>query len=1174
MSATKFIAELERRRVLSDRLMARLRQSLAGYDRPLSAEELANFLVQKKHLSQDQANSVLAGLTQSGVNLVEEDANAVDTTSESSIFSSQIMGGVNQFAPMPEAEEEEVEEAAADDDEIQLAPIQEELELDAPAPRRVTEDEDLPILRVATNAEDPLIESMPEPPGPGARTNLIDEEPNLETKRSPGAHRKTTLGRGKKSDTKDDKKKAKPSKRKKTWDSPLILIGGGGLTLLLLVGGTVYWLLTRQSGDHMLEQADAALKAGNYPQAVEQFENYLRDFPRHPLHSLARVQLAMVRIRQPTEGGDFAGAINAATNELKAVEDEESFKDEYGEIAALLPQIAVGAATNAEKADPTSEDSKKFVDIANQAVALYNNAAYVPKSLRDEAKLANISDTLERVARRQQTHLALDAGLKAMAQAIADKKPVAAYAAHLKLVKEHPELAGDKTLIAAIQKTTAAEQAAIRFVNEEKAAETTERPTPWRAALAVANRRVKPPSPIAGVSGTTCVNINGAVYGLDAASGRLLWRRYIGFGSNAPPVAIENDVIVADAAHHELERLDAATGRLVWRTSIGEPFAEIAIAHNRAFVPTTSGRLYVIDVKSGARTGYVQFPQPLTVAATIDRQKTRFYLPGEQGSVYTVSLADLKCIGVNHLGHAPGSIRVPAAAAMDKVAIIENDGVETCRFRLLSIDDKGALGKQVADRRLNGLAASTPIVTGRGMIIATDRGQIDAYDIATGTGANALTLVATRDATDRQPLVRYVAVTGRNVWIADNRLSKYSIVATGNRLPVEEIESNFSGDTFNHPLATIGDVLIHVRRPKNRAGFVVAASDIKQGRTLWETDVAMPLAGPPVVDAAANALVVASADGYVFRFDEAAMRSRVQNEAAPSELMPAEHPPLTSAIDLGQGRIAFCPVGSNRLLLYNPAQGGLAKWLQLEGTLASAVTPLGQGVVVPLKIGQVFYLGSADGARLATPFQPKLEPGAVLEYKPAVAIGTDGRQFVVTDGRDKMYVVTLADQPQPHLEEVKQADVGPRPIDAPLVVLGDTAVAIAGGTHILRFKLPTLETSGEMALPAPLEEGPYPLGDGVLLTTADGKLISLSATGDVKWQAPTEHGPLAGPPLALADGFLLTYRKGMIERRSLTDGKPVATANVEQPLATAPVSFLQHLIVTMNDGTLLVVDKP
>jgi hypothetical protein len=300
----------------------------------------------------------------------------------------------------------------------------------------------------------------------------------------------------------------------------------------------------------------------------------------------------------------------------------------------------------------------------------------------------------------------------------------------------------------------------------------------------------------------------------------------------------------------------------------------------------------------------------------------------------------------------------------------------------------------------------------------------------------------------------------------------------------------------------------------------------------------------------------------------------VQDEAAPAELMPADHPPLTAAIDLGQGRVAFSSSNSDRLLLYSPTQPIAAKWLQLEGALASAPTPIGPGFVVPLKLGQVFYLNSTDGARLAMPFQPRLEPQATLEYKPAVAVGNDGRQFVITDGRQKVYLVALVDKPQPHLEEVKQGDVGPHPIESPLVVLGDSALAVAGGTHLLRFKIPTMETAGETNLPAPLEAGPFRMGDSLLLTTADDKLVALSATGEVKWQVPIQQGPLAGPPLVLPDGILVAYRKGIIERRSATDGKPLATLNVEQPLATGPIAFVQHLIATAADGTLLVVDKP
>lgn len=1180
MTSEDFIVELERRRLLSDRLLGKLRELLAGYDQPYTPEELADFLVQKKHLTRDQADSILQSIAGSGVNLFQASAADLDDDpfAGSSIFGSR--------PPSANEKHSEPLRVTDEDDEYRLAPLDDDG--DAPPRSSVFSDEDLPILSVVPAKEEPLsgwTSQTPSAilPNPEAEeilepTNVVEQRPLTEelltTPTAPTARRTTSLSRGKKRDKdKEDKKKSKPSKRKKTWDSPLILIGGGGLTLLLLVGVTVWWLLTRETGNNVLAQADAALKAGAYAQAIEQYEAYLRDFPRHPEHSLGRVQLAMVRIRQPTEAGDFAAAATMAENELKAVEDEEAFKDTHGEIAALLPQIAQGAANSAEKANPTSEDATKFANVATQAVALYNNAAYVPKSQRDEAKLADIQDTLDRAARRQKSHIALSDGLKAMQQAVAAGKPDDAYAAHRKLLIEHPELTGDKSLAEAIQKTTAAEQAAIKFVKEPKPAETTEHPTPWRAALAVANRRVKPTAPPRGVSGTACIHAGGAVYGLDAASGRLLWRRHVGFGATAPPISIDDDVIVTDSTRNELQRLDGNTGRLIWRQSFGEPFGEMMVTGDHGFVPTKSSRLYAIEVKSGAIMGYLKFAQPLTVAPTIDRQKTRIYAPGDQAVLYTISLTEMKCTGVNYLGHAPGSIRVPLTAVMDKVALIENDGVETSHLRLMGLDDKGAIGKQLADRRLIGLAASPPIVTGRGMVVATDRGQIEAYDVATGKAANPLSLVATREATGG-PLVRFIVANTRNVWVADTQLTKYSIMPTDNRLPVEEIENKFAGSTFDHPLLAFGDALISVRRPKDRGGYVVALSDTTQGRPLWETDLAMPPAGAPVVDDATKALIIGTAEGNVFRFDEAALRSRVQDEAAATELAPASHPPLTSAINLGQGRVAFSAANSNAVLLYNPTQPTPAKWLQLDGPLASAPTPLGPGFVVPLKLGQVFYLKSADGARLATPFQPRLEPQVTLEYKPAVAVGNDGRQFVITDGRQKVYLVALNDKPTPHLEEVKQGDVGPHSIESPLVVLGDSALAVAGGTHLLRFKIPKMETAGEVNLPAPLEAGPYPMGDLLLITTADEKLLALSAAGEVKWQGPLQYGPLAGPPLVLPDGILLTYRKGIIERRSATDGKPLATLNIEQPLATGPVAFMQHVVATAADGSILVVDKP
>src|SRR4051812_26860748 len=121
MSAKSFIAELERRRFLSDRLMARLRDSLEGRQQPLSADKLASFLVEKKQLTDEQAREVLNGLSQSGVNLVEED-DAIEATEASSIFNSRITGpGQTKSGVLPPPED-----AQEDDDEIQLAPLDED----------------------------------------------------------------------------------------------------------------------------------------------------------------------------------------------------------------------------------------------------------------------------------------------------------------------------------------------------------------------------------------------------------------------------------------------------------------------------------------------------------------------------------------------------------------------------------------------------------------------------------------------------------------------------------------------------------------------------------------------------------------------------------------------------------------------------------------------------------------------------------------------------------------------------------------------------------------------------------------------------------------------------------------------------------------------------------------
>ena len=1205
MSVEKLIDELEQRSWLSERVMTKLRATVANSHRPVSATSLAKFLVEKRHLSRQQAHEALEAAKSDGAvaepassSAVAKDGDgfaAADTVKvQSSIEERQFQQidasqmrdtdedyeGSSIFAPMITSPAEP--EPSDDDQELTLAPVEEDL---------IEEDQlgvDQQVVgkqRSAPPTEEglativePLVEevvSQPEPPRrrsreiatPPANFDALDEVPAADNERA-----KKRL-----------KKKPKRGKKQNRWDSPLILLGGGGLALMLLAGGTVWWLMTRESGDQQLAAARAAVNSGAYSQAIEQYRMFLEGSPRHPEHSAARVQLALVQIRQATEAASFPAALELAEGELKEIEDEEDFDEAHAELAALLPQIALGLAKKAEDAGPGATQAEEFAAQAENALALSSNLNYVPKSLRNEAKLTEVRETLERTRRRQETHRALQEALAAMHQAVDGGDARTSYTVHAKLLREYPQLADDSALEEAIQKTTAADRAATQFVDERQAAETSERPTPWIAALAVAYR----PNAATGrsnagngaaaalnVKDAVCVRVEGAVYGLEAATGRLLWRRHVGFGSSAAPLRLQRDVLVADGTRHELLRLDSTTGRLIWRQSLGEPFAQPLAVGERAFVAGQSGRLYVIDLKSGERAGYIQFAQPLSVPPVADPQQQHLYAVGLQAGLYTISLADLSCRAVRHLGHSEGGIAVPPVIVADKLAVIENFGVKTSRLRLLALDEQGSIADQSAERRLTGLAATPPIAAGRRLIVVTDRGQIEVYDVAAGKGGDVLTVVATRAASGNQPVASYLAATGRSIWIGDTQLSKYTVLPTGNRLPAEEIENNFAGATFDHPLEFFGNSIVHVRRPEGRSGAIVGASSTASGRPLWETYLATPPAGPPVVDEAAKALTVANAEGQVFRFDEAAIRSRVQDQSLDRPSLRVELPALTSAVDLGGGRAAFCALNSDQLLLYNTErQNHSVHWVKLESPLVAPVTRLADGFIAPLQIGQVFYLTATDGVQWGTPFQPRLEPRTTVAYQRAAVIEGADRRFVITDG-EKIYVVAAVDGPQPHLRAVAEADVGARPIGSSLVALGDMALGIAGDSHVLRFTLPSLEPAGETQLAAPLVWGPFPTGDGALLATADEHLVLVTASGEIAWRVPLEHGELAGEPLVDGDSVLLAYRQGFLERRAMSDGSSAPAVDVELSLAAGPVLFLKRLVLTAHDGTLLVVDQP
>ena len=414
------------------------------------------------------------------------------------------------------------------------------------------------------------------------------------------------------------------------------------------------------------------------------------------------------------------------------------------------------------------------------------------------------------------------------------------------------------------------------------------------------------------------VRVDGAVYALDAAEGRLLWREFVGLGANLPPVGLpDGDLLVVDALHHELLRLQAETGELVWRQSFEGPILPPVLADRRLLVTERSGKLHVLEAASGESLGYVQFDQPLPMPPAVAPRGHRFYVVGDHSSIYTLSSDDYACLGVFFLGHASGSVAVPPVTVLNKVVVAENSGLETSNLHVLARTDDERIATTDTSRRLQGLVSTPLLVAGRRLVALTTMGQVTVYEVGSSPGEQSLTQIATRDAESGPPIARFGLLLQGHVWSAGTELNKLAILPTSNRLSVRDIDHDYGGDTFDNPLQTVGDVLVHVRRPRGQAGAIVAAMNTSSGKAFWETELAVPLAGTPAIGDVGTRITAVTATGAAYVFDRKAMSERIQDESERLGAGPTL-PPLLESADLGQGRLALSSAGAKLILHFRP----------------------------------------------------------------------------------------------------------------------------------------------------------------------------------------------------------------------------------------------------------------
>lgn len=1192
-SAEEFLAVLERRDLLPAGLLEGLRRQVAQAKKPVTAAAVAKRLIEAGHLTPALAKRLLsAGSAEVAKGPAAPPSPQAPASQEEDLtlapLEEEKARTKSRETHTPPTEETPTPPVAPPpqqprpEDEFELAPLEEEPPAKRPrkpaVPRPAAKEPSTPTAppdRSLVEEELSALDRESAAAEAGPFEGLMDEsqaDPAAGSLLAPAPRRRGLRGLF-----------ARPKKvagKTSVWESSLMLVSGGVLLALLILLAVLYFALTWQTGNQALKLANDEYVAGNYTQAVYKYDQYLKRFRDHSGASLARVRRGLCLLRQATAKGatDWGEALRTAERVVPQIATETDFKEAHGELAAILPAIAKGLTDQAhEKTDP------ELVERAKRALALTNK--YVPGSLRPHGKLAEVEATLGLTEHDIARGRELREAIAAMKQAASKGNTRDAYRIRRDLLKRYPRVVGDEGLEEALLEVSRAQRAAVKLVQEHRPPAAQSPQTPL-SSLALARRITSRQAP--GVEGhVVLAAAAGAAYGLDASTGRVLWRRFLGFdgdshGPGFPPTPVSAqpgaDALLVAPSGNEVVRVAAAgptAGEPIWRHAVGEPFdAHPVIAEDRLMVATRAGRIVLIDLATGDSAGYIHLPQPLRVAPTVDTRRSLIFQVADHSNLFVLGLADGRCLQVFYIGHEADSITAPPVVVDGLLILVENDSLRDSVLRVVSVEEgEQGLGlNRLQQIRLRGHVDSRPVVADRRMLVATDAGAVYVFEIDSSDAKMPLRTVAESTVGEQENLIRFCWMQGSQFWITDTQLIKYEILASHKRLVRKQSADEDSA--FLQPLVAIGQTLFHVRRKLGMPGIVVSAVDMDELTHCWETYLGAPLATEPIVDGAGRITAVTSIGG-LFEIDAAARGSDVLDQPT-AALQPDQlQQPVTDVVRLGDGVLALATGrGAKRIAVFLPGQQPeqLVRWM-LPAPLESSPIGFRGGLLAPSQAGLVFLVDPRTGQSLSEPFQPRLESGMQLPWRRPAAAGQQAA--VLTDGRSKVYHVTVQAAPKAHLAAVHEAEVSD-PIVSPVAVAGQVAYAVDARGTVVAFQLPELARSNVAALSGACVWGPQRVGDHVMLSDAGGQLFCLDADGKPRWAQPAvlSYGPLAGAPLALEDHYILAASSGAVWRIEADSGKEVGKIDAFRPLGTGPAPLDAHLVVGGHDGTLYEVEQP
>ena len=933
----------------------------------------------------------------------------------------------------------------------------------------------------------------------------------------------------------------------------------------------------------MFQHARGLYEQGSYQSAINAFDDYIEAAPGHKFIKEAKARRVQSVLAASFEAEQWEETlIRARTRLAEYAEDEdvdmEKIRDDLG---VMLPRSLAELTTVMVKDTKLEAMEANLVKAKGFQKDLVDNVFYVTSSRRKVPtnkkyidRLENNIRTIEGFIKKEEDYSAALVSIKGLGE---QGQTEQAFKSFQDLTRRYGDLAVRQELRDLMMKTSEIESQLIKSADVDL--------SPTNNPLASAVKMTKVLGAIVGEpdeglkADVIPTLVDGSVYGFNAGSGEIVWRKFVGLSATIQPRLVEDNqyVLVTDAAHNELLKLETRSGGMVWRLPIGETFFEPAVTAEKMIVTTASGKLLRVDPATGQVLGSAQLPQGANTSGSISESAPLIYQAGLKSNLYAIGTEDMQCKEVFYLGHYEGSISVPPFLYNGHLIVLVNGGDYCDMFVLRPKENGMQLGPdpvQVVRRVTNGPVTRHLQRYGRWLLVVSDRGEMVILEYNQGDDVPPISKFATESFESKEGQPSFIETDGSNLWVCGTGAAYYKVKRNLGKFNLKVLKHGT--DSFVAPSVKLDDKLFHVRKRMGSGMISASLVDAETLDQIWRNDFGGELAGP-VINADGKQFAVSS-QGDLFDVSPGVRGSAAPLLSKASTVV--ENLRFTQASPVSEDAwVVVGGRGGREFATIDTAAGELRLLNYSAPSDKPGVEPIvvGELLVVANSNGQVAPVDPTTGGMLGEAFLPPVLPGKDVKWVRPASISENQFAIATQTGEDSgasestLYVLKVEQgRSVKSVGSLASAGqfVGKLASDGESVFAADR---VGGEDSIVKIDGSGNE-QGRVKLGGLVVDGPWATSFGVALMLDSDQLALLDDSLATRWTYDMNNVRLACAPLEIGGQLAVVRQNGNISFLDPASGKEQANGlQLGQPIVHRPTFADGKVFFSGIDGTVHVL---